>query len=66
MVSRYFDISNDQTILGRYIVSYDPEYRPIRYLNSAMEALPENFDIAIPTTDSSIINTSDLAFWCRR
>ena len=27
-----------------------------------MEALPENLDIAIPTTDSSIINTSDQPF----
>ena len=27
-----------------------------------MEALPKNLDIAIPTTDSSIINTSDKHF----
>ena len=54
MVSRYFDISNDQTILGRYIVRSGVSSHSID-----MEALPENLDIAIPTTDSSIINTSD-------
>ena len=50
-------------MIRRYLseITYDPEYRPIRNLKTTvnMEALPENIDIAIPTTDSSIINTSD-------
>ena len=57
MVSRYFDISNDQTILGRYFVR--SAVSTIVPFTVDMEALPENLDIAIPTTDSSIINTSD-------
>ena len=46
-------------MIRRYLddISYDPRYRPIRTVD--MEALPENLDIAIPTTDSSIISTSD-------
>ena len=39
-------------MIRRYLgdISYDPEYRTIRYLTTVgIEALPDNFDVAIPT-----------------
>ena len=57
-ILRYIEYRMIRRYLGD--ISYDPEYRPIRYLNNRRYgSSAENLDIAIPTTDSLIINTSD-------
>ena len=57
-ILRYIEYRMIRRYLGD--VLYDPEYRPIRYLNNRRYgSIAENLDIVIATTDSSIINTSD-------
>ena len=62
---RYLMISSIYRMIRRYLddISYDPEYRPIRYSNNrrywGIARKPRYHDTYYPGTDSSIINTSD-------
>ena len=45
-------------------ISYRHRYRTIRYLNKC-RSIAQNFDIAVPTTDSSMPNIG-LGYWYHR